>query len=100
MDSIILGSQERYTISMKPHNGSSLSDLNWQIKVKAAREVTVLKEEAHRIDDDTYEFVIDTSKVGTGMIGIRIYIYLRDELVEGGERLVIKKFVPGDLVTR
>lgn len=100
MNTIIYGSQERYIINMSPHGESSLGNTNWSIKVKAAKEITIPKEEANRIDDNTYEFIVDTSKIGVGVIDIKAYIYLKDELVEGGERLIIRKFDLGDLIVR
>lgn len=98
MGTVILGSQERYTIQMEPVGISSLKSAQWEVKVRAAREYTIPKSEAIYVNDNQYDVIVDSSRVGVGPLTILLYIYIADSDSPKGVRLQIRRIKTGDIV--
>ena len=67
-------------------------------KVRAAREYTIPKSEAIYVNDNQYDVIVDSSRVGVGPLTILLYIYIADSDSPKGVRLQIRRIKTGDIV--
>lgn len=95
---IIQGSVERYTLTMEPQGDSTLKSCKWFIQLSARRQITIDKSECIHIDDNTYDFIVDTSLLGTGRLDISLHIELIDGNAKGGYRKQIIAYPSEDTI--
>ena len=96
---IIIGSVERYGVTMQ-QGDVSLNDCRWQIVIAAQRTEIIPKEQCIYIDDNTYDFIVDTEKLGLGSITARLEIDIEDNNVASGYRHVIIRLPINDKIVR
>lgn len=87
MGTVFLGSQERYAIYMPPVGITTMKSAQWEVKVKAAREYIIPKSNAIYINDNQYDIIVDTAKVGVGALTIQLCIHVADSDAPEGTRL-------------
>lgn len=83
---IILGDKPMLTISTPPILGMyPLSDIDWRVEFFASQgSVTIHKNEAVKVDDNTYTVRVDTFRTGTGKLRGILYPSIPDDDVPGG----------------
>lgn len=99
-DGIILGSVERFTIIMQPSGESTLRSCSWRLLIRSQKSITLDKSECIYIDDNTYDFILDTSRIGVGAIDVRLIIDIIDSNAPEGQRSVILNLPINTTVTR
>ena len=99
-DGIILGSVERFTVAMQPSGESTLRSCSWHLVIHSQKSITLDKSDCIYIDDNTYDFILDTSRIGPGAIDIKLIIDIIDSNAPGGYRSVILKLPINTAVTR
>lgn len=67
---IVLGERPKLSITMSPiADAYSLAAIDWRVEFYASRgSVVITKEQAERIDDNTYAVRVDTLRTGTGKL--------------------------------
>lgn len=95
---IIQGSVERYTLTMQPIGDSTLKACSWFVSLSARRQMTIDKSECIAIDDNTYDFIVDTSLLGTGRLDISLHIEIIDANAPDGYRRQIIAYPSEDTI--
>lgn len=91
-------SVERYTLAMQPIGESTLKTCSWFLSLSARRQITIDKSECIHIDDNTYDFIVDTSLLGTGRLDISLHIEIIDANAPGGYRRQIIAYPSEDTI--
>lgn len=93
---IIMGDKPKLTIHTSPIGGVyHLADIDWRVEFYASRgSVVITKNQAVKVDDDTYTVRVDTLKIGTGKLYGILYPSIPDSEVEGGYYVPPVPFVP------
>lgn len=86
MSKIPKGSVERYTLQVKLSGGVTLKSASWKLKVKAWGEVVIEKADAIEMDDDIYDFYVDTAQTGRGELRANLIIDTPDSDYPEGVR--------------
>lgn len=86
MQEIIKGSVERFTLTMPQINDSTLQNSEWRIIIHSRKDLIIEKSEAIHIDDDTYDFIVDTSLISIGDMSIILEIEIKDSNMDTGYR--------------
>ena len=83
---IILGDKPKMTISATPiADVFTLAEIDWKVEFYASRgSVFIRKEDAVRIDDNTYAMRVDTRKTGTGRLMGVLHPNIPDRESESG----------------
>lgn len=97
---IIIGSVERYSVTMQQQGEASLNTCSWQIVLEAQRTIIIPKEQCIYIDGDTYDFIVDTEQLGLGYIAARLEIDIPDDNAASGYRHVIIRLPIKDKIVR
>lgn len=98
----IVGTVIKINVHFDKIDELSMSDYNFLCKfyVHPNKNITVRKDEMIRIDDDNYIAVIDTEKIGSGEIIMRVTamipdddcpVGIRKEVTECSTGIIIKK---------
>lgn len=98
MNPIYMPSQERYNVSASAYNGSTLTNCNWEVRVRAAREIVIPKSSAIYVDENSYDFIVDTARIGPGVVTLELRWYIKDSAAPDGTRTLVKRFVTNDFV--
>lgn len=88
-DGIILGSVERFTITMQPFGKSTLHSCPWSLVIHSQKSITIGKSDCIYINDNTYDFILDTSLIGVGSIDMRLVIDIADTNAPEDQRRII-----------
>lgn len=93
-------SQERYNVSAPAYNGSTLTNCDWEVRVRAAREIVIPKSSTIYVDDDSYDFIVDTVRIGPGVVTLELRWYIKDSAAPDGTRLLVKRIITDDFVVK
>lgn len=89
---IFKGSQVKVFVSLERIGSLSMDDYDFTIECyteMSSRVVTFPKSESHKLDEDTYFVVLDTSKLDPGNLKVRVAASIPDTEVEGLRKEVI-----------
>ena len=101
MHRITIPSQEKFTIRMDAYQASTLKLCDWSIRAltypssnrlpySEVSEVIIPKEECTYVDDNTYDFILDTASLKAGFLEFDLRINVFDSSSSDGRRLLIK----------
>ena len=110
MADIPLGQIERYTIHMEPMGVSNLSSCNWKLLVWSKNRILIPKTSCILQTEDSYDFFVDTTRIGVGNIYIQLVIELLDmdydkgyrpqmPIIDTEDRVVLNPIINGNMCT-
>lgn len=73
MKDVLLGTQEPVKVSVDAIGTITMADMDFTIKYFSkvyGYAVTVPKSECVKVDENTYEIVVDTQRIGVGMLNV------------------------------
>ncbi len=87
-----IGTELKINVHVEPIDGFHMSDYDFTCRfyIYANRYVELEKSEMIRMDDDNYIACIDSSKLGTGNIMMRIMAYIPDADFSDGFRTEVE----------
>lgn len=87
-----IGTELKINVHVEPIDGFHMSDYDFTCRfyIYANRYVELSKSEMIRMDDDNYIACIDSSKLGTGNIMMRIMAYIPDADFSDGFRTEVE----------
>ncbi|WP_296122606.1 hypothetical protein [uncultured Bacteroides sp.] len=87
-----IGTELKINVHVEPIDGFHMSDYDFTCRfyIYANRYVELGKSEMIRMDDDNYIACIDSSKLGTGNIMMRIMAYIPDADFSDGFRTEVE----------
>lgn len=92
-----IGTELKINVHVEPIDGFHMSDYDFTCRfyIYANRYVELGKSEMIRMDDDNYIACIDSSKLGTGNIMMRIMAYIPDADFSDGFRTEVETVSTG-----
>lgn len=77
---VFLGTQLKLNVNIEPIEEVSMSQYDWVIEAfcTPSNAVVINKNNAKRVDDNNYLIMIDTEKVGIGVLKCEVTAGLRD----------------------
>ena len=75
------GTELKLNINISPIDNHSMSDYDFKVEVYCSPSfsITVLKEDAIKVDDNNYIILVDTMALGTGKVKLKVTAYIPDD---------------------
>ena len=91
MDTRILGDEIKIKINVEPVDEQTLDDFDWEARLWCSPQsvVVIKKEEATPLGDGFYVLKLDTTKVGAGLLNLKVVGYIPDGDFTDGLRTTI-----------
>lgn len=86
---VLLGEEVELAVGLEPMDGVSMSEMDFSILVftqPGKAKVEFQKDACFQASDDSYTFILDTSKVGVGTIVCVVIAYIPDSRTESRNR--------------
>lgn len=77
---IYVGTEVKLNIHIEPLDGLAMEDYNFKVEVFTSpkNRVTITKEQARKIDANNYLIMVNTAKVGQGLLRCEVTAYIPD----------------------
>lgn len=93
------GTLQDMTVRMDAIGNYHLADIDWRVEYFASLgSSSIKKDEATKVDEDTYIVRVDTGATGTGVLRGILYPLIPDERGEDGVKELIVPFDTGEEV--
>lgn len=94
---VYAGTEVKLSVSIEPMDGYNLEDLEFKAEVGCVpwRPVTIIKNDAIKVDENTYIVTADTRRMGIGPMRMRLTVFVPDGDFPDGYRTEVAEIMTG-----